>query len=57
VFPRLASRSGIVQTVHGMDNQRDKWGGGGRSVLGLGAWSGARVPHVTLVVSRGLGEV
>jgi glycosyltransferase involved in cell wall biosynthesis len=52
-----ARGAATVVTVHGMDNQRRKWGGGGRGVLGLGAWVAGHVPDVTLTVSRGLADI
>jgi glycosyltransferase involved in cell wall biosynthesis len=49
--PRLLSRARVVQTVHGRDGQRAKWGGGARLVLGLAERMSARVPDATIVVS------
>jgi glycosyltransferase involved in cell wall biosynthesis len=55
-LPRYLSRAKVVLTVHGMDNQRAKWGPGASVVLGAGAWMSARVPDATVVVSRALAE-
>ncbi len=54
--PRLFSRAGVVQTVHGLDQQRAKWGRTASAVLGLGCWTSARVPHATVVVSHALRD-
>lgn len=53
---RMTTTARIVQTVHGMDNERAKWNRVGRSVLGLGAWTSARMPHETITVSRALAD-
>lgn len=55
-LPRYASRSGVVQTVHGLDQERGKWGRGARSILELAHWLSARVPDETVVVSRALRD-
>ncbi len=55
VLPRaLKRRTLVVQTIHGRDDKRAKWGGFSKAVLRLGAASSARVPHETLVVSHAL---
>jgi glycosyltransferase involved in cell wall biosynthesis len=53
---RAFSRAAVVQTIHGLDADRSKWGVAGRTVLRLGTWMSARVPHETIVVSRELQE-
>jgi glycosyltransferase involved in cell wall biosynthesis len=53
-LPRLGSRAKVVQTIHGLDQDRSKWGRVASSVLGLGCWMSARVPDATVVVSRSL---
>ncbi|HEX2052656.1 MAG TPA: glycosyltransferase family 4 protein [Actinomycetota bacterium] len=55
-LPRYLSAAGVVQTVHGMDNRRAKWGAGARAVLTAAAWASARVPDRTIVVSQTLKE-
>jgi glycosyltransferase involved in cell wall biosynthesis len=55
-IPRFLSGAGVVQTVHGLDHQRGKWGVGARTVLGSAHWLSGHVPHRTVVVSRALGE-
>ncbi len=50
----LKPRTKIVQTIHGRDDKRDKWGRFSKLILRLGAQSSARVPHQTLVVSHAL---
>jgi glycosyltransferase involved in cell wall biosynthesis len=52
--PRILSRARVVLTVHGLDNERAKWGWTGRAALGTAHWMSARVPDVTIVVSRAL---
>jgi glycosyltransferase involved in cell wall biosynthesis len=43
-----------VQTVHGLDGQRAKWGPLARALLGFGTWCSARYPDATIVVSDAL---
>ncbi len=54
--PRTLTKTRVVQTVHGRDDKRAKWGRFPKLVLGLGARSSASVPHETLVVSHALCE-
>ena len=51
---RYLTRAGVVHTVHGLDADRDKWRGPERTLLNLGTWMSARVPHRTIVVSQDL---
>jgi glycosyltransferase involved in cell wall biosynthesis len=44
----------VVATIQGLDYARAKWGRFARIVLRVAAWTGARVPHQTIVVSRDL---
>jgi glycosyltransferase involved in cell wall biosynthesis len=53
---RYLSKSKVVQTVHGRDGERDKWGRFARLVLRFGEWQSAHVPHGTITVSRNLTE-
>ena len=55
-LPRLIGRARVVLTVHGLDDQRAKWGRGAQSVLRTAQWMSAHVPNATIVVSRALGE-
>lgn len=48
------SRAAVVQTVHGLDGQRAKWGRLARALLGFGTWCSGRVPDATIVVSAAL---
>jgi glycosyltransferase involved in cell wall biosynthesis len=48
------SRTAVVQTVHGRDDQRAKWGNAARSVLRVARWSSAHLPDATIVVSEDL---
>lgn len=56
IIARLCTRATVVVTVHGRDDQREKWGRGARAVLRLAASASARVPHATLVVSKALAD-
>ncbi len=53
-LPRFLSSARVVLTVHGLDNQRAKWGWAARAVLGTGHWMSGWVPDVRVAVSRGL---
>lgn len=53
---RIFSSARVVLTVHGLDDERAKWGGLARQVLRVGAWMSAHVPHATVVVSRSLAD-
>jgi glycosyltransferase involved in cell wall biosynthesis len=52
--PRYLSRAAVVLTVHGLDQQRAKWGAAARAVLGSAHWMSGRVPDRTVVVSKAL---
>ncbi|WP_433527958.1 glycosyltransferase family 4 protein [Micromonospora sp. CA-263727] len=53
-LPRHLSRAKVVLTVHGLDNQRAKWGWAARTVLDTAYWMSGRVPDERVAVSRGL---
>jgi glycosyltransferase involved in cell wall biosynthesis len=53
---RYLSRAGVVQTIHGLDADRDKWGWAARRILRTGEWLSARVPHATIVVAKDLAR-
>ena len=53
---QYGSRARVVQTVHGLDDERGKWGSGARTLLRGGGWLSARVPDATVVVSRTLAN-
>jgi glycosyltransferase involved in cell wall biosynthesis len=55
-LPRFAGRAKVVQTIHGRDSERAKWGPAAQAVLGVAEWMSARVPDATVVVSRHLAE-
>lgn len=55
-IPRWLSPARVVLTVHGLDNERAKWGAVARGVLGTAHWMSARVPNATVVVSRALAD-
>ena len=56
LLPRVVGHAKVVQTIHGRDSERAKWGGSARRVLRTAEWLSARVPNATIVVSRDLAE-
>lgn len=55
-LPRYLTSAAVVQTIHGLDDQRAKWGGLARRVLGLGRWTSRHVPHAVVTVSQDLAD-
>jgi glycosyltransferase involved in cell wall biosynthesis len=55
-LPRYLSRAKVVLTVHGLDNERAKWGPAARAVLGAAHRMSATVPDRTVVVSKALRQ-
>jgi len=55
-LPRFLSGARVVQTIHGLDDERAKWGGAAKAVLSTAGWLSARVPHATIAVSRALAD-
>ena len=53
---RRISRAAIVQTIHGLDADRSKWGGGAARMLRYAERLSARVSDETIVVSQDLGR-
>jgi glycosyltransferase involved in cell wall biosynthesis len=53
---QYASRASVVQTIHGLDDERAKWGSAARALLRGGGRLSARVPDATVVVSRTLAD-
>jgi glycosyltransferase involved in cell wall biosynthesis len=51
---RAFSGARVVQTIHGLDAERAKWGSGASQLLRFGTWLSAKVPHATVVVSQSL---
>ncbi|MFJ6194727.1 glycosyltransferase family 4 protein [Micromonospora sp. NPDC092111] len=51
---RYASRAKVVLTVHGLDNQRGKWGRAARTVLGTAYRLSGHLPDARVTVSQGL---
>lgn len=49
-IPRWLSRAKVVQTIHGLDQDRAKWGSLARKVLRAGDWLSKRVPDALIVV-------
>jgi glycosyltransferase involved in cell wall biosynthesis len=56
IAPRLGSRAKVVQTIHGLDYDRAKWGGLARSVLKTAGWMSGHIPDATITVSRSLAK-
>lgn len=55
-LPRFLSGARVVQTIHGLDDERAKWGRAAKAVLSTAGWLSARVPHATIAVSRALAD-
>jgi glycosyltransferase involved in cell wall biosynthesis len=55
-LPRYLSSAKVIQTVHGRDAERAKWGPAARTVLQTAEWLSAHVPDATIVVARNLAE-
>jgi glycosyltransferase involved in cell wall biosynthesis len=53
---KAASHGVIIQTIHGLDYERAKWGRGASAVLRSAHWISGHVPHRTVVVSKTLQE-
>lgn len=53
---RWRTSAAVVQTVHGLDAQRQKWGRAASTLLRAGTWCSAHVPHATITVSKALKE-
>lgn len=53
-IPRWLRGRPTVVTVHGLDWQREKWGGFASRVLKLGEIASVRLPNSTIVVSKAL---
>ena len=47
---RWLTRAKVIQTIHGLDQDRAKWGGFARRVLQAGDWLSHRVPDALIVV-------
>lgn len=54
-LPRMTGPR-VVTTVHGLDFEREKWGGTARCALRAGAWAAGTFAHGTIVVSRSLQD-
>lgn len=55
-LPRYLSGAKVVQTIHGFDQERAKWGRGAQLLLNTAGWLSSRVPDRTVVVSKALQE-
>ncbi|MBK9476803.1 MAG: glycosyltransferase family 4 protein [Tetrasphaera sp.] len=55
-LPRFLGRQKVVLTVHGLDNERAKWGGLASKILGLAHWMSGHVPDQVVTVSKTLAE-
>ncbi|MEI2778740.1 MAG: glycosyltransferase family 4 protein [Tetrasphaera sp.] len=56
-IPKLLSSATVVQTVHGLDDERAKWSLPARSMLRLGRSFSTFVPDEVIVVSRDLARI
>ncbi len=56
-LPRYLSGARVVQTIHGLDGERAKWGRVAQTILNVATWMSARVPHETVTVSSALADV
>ncbi|MBA3288472.1 MAG: glycosyltransferase family 4 protein [Acidimicrobiia bacterium] len=54
--PRFLGRAKVVQTIHGLDAERAKWGRAATAMLRTATWLSARVPDVTVTVSQALAD-
>lgn len=52
--PRYLSRAKVVQTVHGLDAERAKWGAVATRVLRTASWMSSHVPDATIGVAHHL---
>jgi len=55
-FARLLTQARVVQTIHGLDGERAKWGRLASVLLRFGTWLSARVPDATIAVSKALQD-
>ncbi|GAA4594127.1 glycosyltransferase family 4 protein [Planotetraspora phitsanulokensis] len=55
-LPRYLSGARVVQTIHGRDDRRQKWGGTAKAVLRSARWLSERVPDAVIGVSREISE-
>lgn len=55
-LPRYLSRAKVVQTIHGLDDRRAKWGKMAKGVLRTARWASDRVPDAVIAVSREVAE-
>lgn len=53
---RWGSPAVVVQTIHGFDDERMKWGPAARGVLRSARWMSARVPDAVIGVSAAITE-
>lgn len=56
-IPAYLSGAKVVQTIHGLDDERAKWAGLASKLMGIGRTFSHRVPDEVIVVSRELGRV
>jgi len=53
---KYVSRAAVVQTIHGLDHERAKWGRFAKRTLSLAERMSARVPDETIVISKPLAD-
>ncbi|MEZ0074728.1 glycosyltransferase family 4 protein [Planotetraspora sp. GP83] len=55
-LPRYLSGARVVQTIHGHDDRRQKWGGTAKAVLRSARWLSEHVPDAVIGVSREIAD-
>jgi glycosyltransferase involved in cell wall biosynthesis len=55
-LPRYLSHARVVQTIHGHDDRRQKWGGAAKAVLRSARWLSEHVPDAVIGVSRDITD-
>lgn len=56
-LPQYLTRAKVVQTIHGLDDERAKWAGLASKLMRVGRTLSTHVPDEVIVVSRELGRV
>jgi glycosyltransferase involved in cell wall biosynthesis len=51
-IPVFFSSKKVIVTIHGLDWQREKWGGAASALLLRGEWCAVKLPHCTVCVSE-----
>ena len=51
---RYVGRQTVVQTIHGLDHERAKWGRAASALMRTASWTSQHVPHAVIGCSRAL---